>query len=256
MMRIRIIPCLQLANERLVKTVKFKIRHYIGDPVNTIKIFNDLEVDELCFLDITASSEKRNPNLNLLSQLADECFMPLLYGGGINTFSKAKEIFSIGFEKVVINTAAVKNPQFIKQLSENYGSQAVIAAIDVKTNFLGKYEVFTNNGTEKIAMNPFEWAQQLQHLGAGEILLTSIDRDGTWSGYDLNITRKLSDTLSIPVIANGGAGNVTHVSEAVQKGHASAVGLGSMLIFQKKNMGVLINYPAKELNEVMHQIKT
>jgi cyclase len=245
-MRIRVIPCLQLADERLVKTVKFKIKFYIGDPVNTVKIFNDLEVDEMCFLDIQASSQRRTPDFNLLKQIADECFMPLSYGGGINNIEIAKKIFSIGFEKVVINTAAVKDPHIIKQLSEHYGSQAIIAAIDVKKNLFGKYDAFTNNGIQKVDINPVEWAQKMEKYGAGEILLTSIDRDGTWSGYDLNITKKISDALTIPVIANGGAGNVNHLSDVVKKANASAIGLGSMLIFQKKDMGVLINYPAKE----------
>lgn len=251
MMRIRVIPCLQLADERLVKTVNFKISHYIGDPVNTLKIFNDLEVDELCILDIEASSEKREPNFNLLHQIAEECFMPLSYGGGVSDFQIAKKIFTIGFEKVLINTAAVKNPAIIKQISCHFGTQAVIAAIDVKKNILGRYEAYTNNGKVKLNITPVEWAQQLEQLGSGEILLTSIDRDGTWAGYDLSITKKIADAVSIPVIANGGAGNVTHITEVIREANASAVAVASMLIFQRKNMGVLINYPAKELRKVI-----
>lgn len=252
MMRIRVIPCLQLADERLVKTIKFKICHYIGDPVNTIKIFNDLGVDELCLLDIKASSQRRSPHFNLLHQIAEECFMPLSYGGGVNNIKIAKKIFSIGFEKLVINTAAVNSPAIIKQISDHYGSQAVIGAIDVKKKMFGKYQAYTCNGSVKLNIPPLEWAQELEQQGAGEILLTSIDRDGTWVGYDLGFTKKIADAVNIPVIANGGAGNITHISKVIKEANASAVAIGSMLIFQRKNMGVLINYPAKEINKVVH----
>jgi cyclase len=247
-MRTRVIPCLQLAKDRLVKTIKFIVRHYIGDPINTVKIFNDLEVDELCFLDITATGEKRHPNFDLLHNIANECFMPLSYGGGIQTFEDAKSIFSIGFEKVVINTGAVINPELINKISTYFGNQAVIAAIDVKKSLFGKYDPYTKNGTQQMKINPIKWAQTLEQYGAGEILLTSIDKDGTWSGYDLEITKKVADAVNIPVIANGGAGNVTHLKEVTKKTNSSAVAIGSMLLFQKKDMGVLINYPAKDIN--------
>lgn len=250
MKRARVIPCLQMAGERLVKTVKFSIKNYVGDPINTIKIFNDLEVDELCFLDITASGESRSPDFKLLRQIADECFMPLSYGGGINSFDTAKDIFSIGFEKIVLNTAAVKHPKLIREIAEHFGSQAVIAAVDVRKNFLGRYQAITNNGREKVAVSAIEWAQRLESEGAGEILLTSIDRDGTWKGYDISITESVAGAVSIPVIANGGCGTVEHLAEVIKKG-ASAAAVGSMVIFQNKDMGVLINYPVHEIRRAL-----
>jgi imidazole glycerol-phosphate synthase subunit HisF len=252
MLKTRIIPCLQLIGDSLVKTVKFGEHGYIGDPVNTVRIFNELEVDELCFLDIRASVEGRTPEFPTLQQISNECFMPLAYGGGVKDFDTAKKILSTGFEKIVVNTQAYRKPEFVTRLSEHFGAQAVIGSIDVKKNLWGKYTVYVNDGTEKISMDPVEWAEKLQSLGAGEILLTSMDRDGTWSGFDVDITRKVSEAVSIPVIANGGAGNIQHISEVVKKGHASAVSLGSMVVYQKKEMGVLVNFPDKdELEKIL-----
>ncbi len=246
MLKTRIIPCLQLINGSLVKTVKFDKYGYIGDYINTVRIFNELEVDELCFLDIRASKEKRQPNIEILHHIADECFMPLSYGGGIDNFESAKQILSTGFEKVVINTAAAKNPGLITKLSEHFGVQAIVASIDVKKNLWGKYHVYINDGTEKLNTDPVEWANELERLGAGEILLTSIDREGTWSGFEIEITKKIASAVGIPVIANGGAGSIEDIEEVVKKGLASAVALGSMLVYQKKGMGVLVNFPDKE----------
>ena len=243
MLKTRIIPCLQLINGSLVKTVKFDKYGYIGDYTNTVRIFNELEVDELCFLDIRASKEKRQPNIEILHQIADECFMPLSYGGGIDNLETAKQVLSIGFEKIIINTAAAKNPQLITKLSEHFGAQAVVASIDVKKNIWGKYQVYINDGTEKFNIDPIEWAHKLERLGAGEILLTSIDREGTWSGFDIEIIKNIASALGIPVIANGGAGSIEHITEVIKKGRASAVALGSMLVYQKKGMGVLVNFP-------------
>ena len=245
MLKTRIIPCLQLINESLVKTVKFDKYGYIGDYINTVRIFNELEVDELCFLDIRASREKRKPNIEILHQIADECFMPLSYGGGINTFESAKQILSIGFEKVILNTAAAKNHELVTRIAEHFGAQAVVVSIDVKKNMWG-YQVYINDGTEKLNIDVIDWAKQLEQLGAGEILLTSMDRDGTWSGFDVEITRKVATSVGIPVIANGGAGSIEHIEEVVKNGMASAVALGSMLVYQKKGMGVLVNFPDKE----------
>lgn len=246
MLKTRIIPCLQLINGSLVKTVKFDKYGYIGDYINTVRIFNELEVDELCFLDIRATKEKRQPNIEILHQIADECFMPLSYGGGIDNLESAKQILSIGFEKVIINTAAAKDPALITRLSEHFGAQAVVASIDVKKNIWGKYQVYINDGSEKYNTDPVEWAIQLQDLGAGEILLTSIDREGTWSGFDVEITKKITSAVSIPVIANGGAGKIEDIEEVVKMANASAVALGSMLVYQKKGMGVLVNFPDKQ----------
>jgi len=245
MLKTRIIPCLQLINESLVKTVKFNKYGYIGDYINTVRIFNELEVDELCFLDIRASRERRTPNIEILHQIADECFMPLSYGGGINTFESAKQILSIGFEKVILNTAAAKNHELVTKISEHFGAQAVVVSIDVKKNMRG-YQVYINDGTKKLHIDVLDWAKQAEQLGAGEILLTSMDRDGTWSGFDVEITRTVAASVGIPVIANGGSGSIEHIAEVVKNGMASAVALGSMLVYQKKGMGVLVNFPDKE----------
>ena len=249
MLTTRIIPCLQLINESLVKTVKFKKYNYIGDYINTVRIFNELEVDELCFLDIKASLEKRQPNFKILHQIADECFMPLSYGGGIDTFDKAKQILSIGFEKIILNTAAARNHELVLKLSEHFGTQAIVASIDVKKNIFGTYHVYINDGTEKISNDIVDWAKQLEQLGAGEILLTSMDRDGTWTGFDVDIVRKVATAVGIPVIANGGGGSIQHIAEVIKSGMASAVALGSMLVYQKKGMGVLINFPDRSALE-------
>lgn len=245
MLRTRIIPCLQLLDGSLVKTVKFDKPAYIGDPINTVRIFNELEVDELCLLDIRASLHGHQPDFELLAQIANECFMPLSYGGGINSFEIAQKIFSIGFEKIVLNTALYRNPQLVQQLVAHFGSQAIVASVDVKKNIWGKYAAYINDGTQKINADPISWSQQLEQLGVGELLLTSIDKEGTWHGYDIDITAKMADAVNIPVIANGGAGNIEHIQKAVKNGHASAVALGSMVVYQKQGMGVLVNFPDK-----------
>jgi imidazole glycerol-phosphate synthase subunit HisF len=245
MLKTRVIPCLQLIGDSLVKTIKFKNPSYIGDPINTVRIFNELEVDELCLLDITASQENREPPIEILQQISNECFMPLSYGGGLKDFDTAKKIMAIGFEKLVVNTQAWRRLELITKLSEHFGAQAVIGSIDVKKNLFGKYNVFISDGTEKIDMDVIDWAKKLQEAGAGEILITSMDKDGTWSGFDIELTRKVSDALSVPVIANGGAGSIAHIGEAVKKGNASAVCLGSMVVYQQKGMGVLVNFPDK-----------
>jgi len=246
MIRTRVIPCLQLIDQSLVKTVRFNEYGYIGDPVNTVRIFNELEVDELCFLDIRASIENRGPNLSILKEISNECFMPLSYGGGLKNFETAKKIFSIGFEKVVVNTQGYRNPQFITQLSEHFGSQAIIGSIDIKKALFGGYQVFVNDGQEKTKLDPVEWAVKLESLGAGELLITSMDRDGTWEGFDIEIIKKIANTVNIPVIASGGAGSLQHIGDVVKKGNVSAVAVGSLVVYQKKGMGVLVNFPDKK----------
>lgn len=246
MLRTRVIPCLQLIDDNLVKTVKFHNHGYIGDPINTVRIFNELEVDELCFLDIRASVQGREPNIEILQQIANECFMPLSYGGGVKDFETAQKILSIGFEKIVLNTAAYRIPTLVSQISEHFGAQAVIGSIDVKKNMWGKYQVFINDGKEKIKKDAVEWAKELELLGVGELLVTSMDKDGSWSGYDHDIISKINDVVNIPVIANGGAGSVTDIESVVKKCGVSAVALGSMVVYQKKGMGVLVNFPDKK----------
>ena len=245
MLKTRIIPALLLKNESLVKTVKFKNSSYIGDPINTVRIFNELEVDELTFLDITATNEHREPNYKILAEIANECFMPLAYGGGIKTLDQAKKIFSIGFEKIVLNSSPVLNINIISEIASYFGNQAIIGSIDVKKTLWGRYEVVSHSGARKTKMDPVGWAVNLENAGVGEILLTSIDREGTWSGFDIELVKKVTDAVSIPVIAHGGAGTIDHIGEVVKQGNASAVALGSMVVYQQKDMGVLVNFPDK-----------
>lgn len=252
MLRTRVIPVLLLRNESLVKTVQFGRFTYIGDPCNTVRIFNELEVDELILLDITATNEARKPNLKVLADVANECFMPLGYGGGIRDFDSAKAIFKSGYEKVSLNTYACENPDFVTQLAEHYGSQAVMASIDVKKNIWGNYHVYTHSGKKSTGLDPVEMAQQLEEKGVGEILLTSIDREGTWNGFDLELVKKVTDAVNIPVIANGGAGCIDDVKNVVHLANASAVALGSLVVFQKKGMGVLVNFPSKDALDMLN----
>lgn len=253
MLKTRVIPCLQLIGDSLVKTVKFKNHGYIGDPVNTVRIFNELEVDELCFLDIRASAENRQPPMEILRQIANECFMPLSYGGGIRSFETAKDILSIGFEKVIINTQAYEQPALVTQVARHFGSQAVIGSIDVKKSIWGKYQVYVRDGQQKLEEDAINWAKKMEDAGVGEILLTSMDRDGTWSGFDVELTKKVSEAVRVPVIANGGAGSIEHIGDVVKKGQASAVCLGSMVVYQQKGMGVLVNFPDKtELEKILY----
>jgi cyclase len=243
MLQKRVIPALLLRDDALVKTVRFDKPGYIGDPVNTVRIFNELEVDELVFLDITATNENRAPNLRILREIADECFMPLGYGGGLNNFDTVRSIFEIGFEKVILNSVMHSRPEFVTEIADHYGNQAVVASIDVKKNFWGNYEVWSHSGKRNTKKDPVSWAQELEELGAGEILLTSIDREGTWSGFDLQLTQKIADAVNVPVIASGGAGSLIHIKEVVSEGRASSVALGSMVVYQQKGMGVLVNFP-------------
>ena len=252
MLRTRVIPCLLLRGTTLVKTVKFNKFEYIGDPLNTCRIFNELEVDEMTILDITASRENRGPDFKILEKLVSECFMPLSYGGGITSFEQAEKLFSIGFEKVVINSALFKTPELITQISSRYGSQSIIVSIDVSKSFLWGYEVYSHSGTKKQPVSLSEWTKKIEEMGAGEILLTSIDREGTWNGFDIALVKAVADSVRIPLIAHGGAGSINHIGEAIKSGNASAVGLGSMVVFQNKGMGVLVNFPdRKKLEEAI-----
>jgi imidazole glycerol-phosphate synthase subunit HisF len=246
MLSTRVIPCLQLVDESLVKTVQFNKPGYIGDPINTVRIFNELEVDELCFLDIRATTQKRDVNFKILQEIANECFMPLSYGGGIKDFETAKKILSIGFEKLVINTAAIEKPEFITQLAEYFGNQSVIVSIDIKKHTWDKYQIYSHDGTRKNKLKPIEWAKEVEKRGAGELLITSMNNDGTWKGYDIGLTKSIADAVNIPVIANGGAGSIEDIGDVVNLGGASATALGSMVVYQQKGMGVLVNFPDKD----------
>tara|TARA_B100000780_G_scaffold249940_1_gene195888 strand:- start:225 stop:935 length:711 start_codon:yes stop_codon:yes gene_type:complete len=230
-----------------VKTVRFDKFSYVGDPCNTVRIFNELEVDELIFLDIMASRDGKSPNLRLLAEIADECFMPLAYGGGIRTFDQAKSVFDIGFEKVALNSHALNNPRLITDIADHYGSQAVIVSIDVKKKLLGGETVKNMGGSVNTYLDPVVWARKAEKLGAGEILLTSIDSEGSWQGFDVDSVAEVASAVNIPLIAHGGAGSIDDIVKVITEAKASAVGLGSMVVFQKKGMGVLVNFPDKEV---------
>lgn len=246
MLRKRIIPCLQLNDQSLVKTVKFKNPAYIGDPVNTVRIFNELEVDELCFLDIRASLEGREPDLQMLQEISNECFMPLSYGGGIKSVEMAAKILSIGFEKIIINSCITEEGRLIKRLSERFGSQSVVASIDVRKNMFGKYITYSYSGAKKVKRDLVELAKELIYQGAGEILITSIDKEGTWGGYDIDLIKIISDEVSVPVIANGGGANQSDIDKVFNDTKAQAAAVGSSVVYQKQGMGVLINFPFKK----------
>ena len=243
------IPCLLLKGNGFFKTRQFKKPVYLGDPINTLKIFNEKEVDEICILDIDATRNGRGPNFDLLHDMASECFMPLSYGGGITSIDQIQKLFYSGFEKICINTSLVLNPDLVKQAADNFGSQSVVASIDVKKGLLGKYEVMVNGGTRRTRMEPVELAQQAERLGAGEILLNSIDRDGTMQGYDLKLTSLVSNAVSIPVISCGGARDVNDFKAAVLDAGASAVAAGAMFVFHGPHRAVLINVPRPDVIE-------
>lgn len=248
----RVMPCLLLRNRALVKTVRFKDAAYVGDPINTIRIFNEKEVDELILLDITATTENKRPNFGLIADIAGECFMPLAYGGGVKSLDDFRALFSLGVEKVAVNSAAYADPELISRAAQAFGSQSVIGAVDVKKTFFGKYKVCHHGGRQDGGMGPVEWARRLEGLNAGEILLTSVDRDGTFQGFDLELIGQVARAVGIPVIACGGAGGLEHLGQAVKQAGASAVALGSMVVYQGPHRAVLINYPPPaKLKEVV-----
>lgn len=245
MLRTRVIPCLLLRGEGLVKTTRFKEPRYVGDPINAIRIFNDKEVDELILLDITASREGRGPALAAIRDFASECFMPVGYGGGIRSLADAREVLALGIEKVIVNTMALHRPELVSEISREFGAQAVVVSIDARKKLLGGYEVMAAGGTEKTGLAPVEHARRMVELGAGEIFLNAIDRDGTGSGYDIALVRSVAQAVTVPVIACGGAGSLADLGAAVSDGHASAVAAGSMFVFHGKHRAVLISYPTR-----------
>jgi cyclase len=248
----RVIPVLLCNLEgSLVKTQKFKKPIYVGDPVNAVKIFNDKEVDELIFLDITATSQGRKPNLKYIKEIATEAFMPLCYGGGLTNTDDIRAVIKAGIEKVAINSALEKDPDLISRTADILGSSSTVASIDVKKDIWGKYRVAVRNASKNLTIPVLEFAQMLEERGAGEIVLNSVDRDGTMEGFDLKLIEEISQKVSIPLIACGGAGNIRHLKQAIQAG-ASAVAAGSMFVFQGKHRAVLISYPAQsELLEII-----
>lgn len=257
MKRVRVIPVLLIQRGGLVKSVRFSQHKYVGDPINAVKIFNEKEVDEIAVIDISATAEKRGPNMVRIREIASEAFMPLAYGGGITNIEEVRELISSGVEKVILNFSAWKNPSLITESAGVVGSQSVVVSIDVKRNLWGKYKVFTQNGKTNTGMDPVAFARQMEAAGAGEIILNAIDRDGTYEGYDTTLLKEVSAALQIPVVAVGGAGSVEDMAGAVKNG-ASAVAAGSLFVFQRPHQAVLISYPGqKELKEkIFSKIQT
>lgn len=255
MKRPRVIPALLLQNKGLVKTTRFRDPTYLGDPINVVKIFNDKQVDELIFLDIDATVERRSPVLDFISKIAAECFMPLAYGGGIQNLDQVKVILGLGVEKVSVNTQAIENPSFVRSAAELFGSQSIVVSIDVKKDFLGRYRAYTHGGRKNTGRDPHDVAIEMEAQGAGELFLNSIERDGTMQGYDLELLKRISTAVNIPVVACGGAGGVPDLVTAVREGGASAVAAGSMFVFQGPYRAVLISYPARaELQEAFNSV--
>lgn len=249
MLKTRVIPSLLLRGRGLYKTRQFKDPKYVGDPVNAVKIFNEKEVDELILLDISATAEKKEPDFGLVEEIASECFMPLSYGGGVATIEQMRRLYRLGVEKISLNTAAFTDRRLVEVASRTFGSSSVIVSIDTKSSLFGKREVWINGGRVNTKEDPLRYAEQLARLGAGEILVNSIDRDGTMSGYDIVFLRMLSATVGVPIIACGGAGSLEHMQEAVTEAGVTAVAAGSMFVFHGRHRAVLINYPARAVLE-------
>lgn len=245
-MKTRVIPVLLLQNKGLVKTVQFKEAKYIGDPINSIRIFNEKEVDEVMFLDISATPEGRGPDFEVVFDIAGEAFMPMAYGGGISNMEQIEKILTIGFEKVILNSSNYLNIQLVKEAVSVYGSQAIVGCLDVQQNFLGRYELYSHSGTVRQALALEAHATILEEAGVGEILVNNIKRDGTQKGYDLDLIRIISSRVSVPVVACGGAGGLQDFADAVEQGGASAVAAGSLFVFKGKHQAVLINYPNRK----------
>jgi cyclase len=231
-----------MLNGGLVKTVKFKDPKYVGDPINAVHIFNDKEVDELAFLDIGATPAGAEPNFELLAAIASQAFMPFSYGGGITNVDQVKRLYALGVEKVILNTVTATGPRLVEQAAAVAGSSGVVVSIDVRRSWTGKYSVYVRGGRQDLKRDPVTHAQEMERAGAGEILLTSIDRDGLMNGYDLDLIRQVTHAVSVPVVAAGGAGELRHFREAVEQG-AAAVAAGSMFVFMGKHRAVLITYP-------------
>lgn len=247
MRRVRVIPTLLLKGGGLVKTQRFRRPVYVGDPINAVKIFNEKQVDELAVLDIDATRERREPDLRRIQDLAGECFMPLAYGGGITSLEQIRRILHAGVEKVVLNSAVHANPTLVVEAARQFGSQSIVVSIDARQKWWGTYRSFTHNGTRNTGMTPALAARRAAEAGAGEILLTSIDREGTYKGFDLPLIRSVASAVTIPLVACGGARSVDDLVSAVREGGASAVAAGSLFVFQGSHRAVLISFPDEQL---------
>ncbi len=250
MLKNRVIPILQLNNGDLVKTINFKKYFYLGDPINSVRIFNEKEVDELVFLDISRDRFQRGPDFNLLQNIASEAFMPFSYGGGISKIEEIRDLMNLGIEKVIISSYAIENINFISEAVELVGSSSLVVSLDINIDRFGKHYITNFSGTNKVRLDLFNYVQELVRNGAGEILINCIHRDGMMNGYDLEILKEISSLISLPIIIAGGAGNLLHLKEAIQAG-ASAVGGGSFFVLYGKHKAFLISYPSlEELNSL------
>ena len=244
MLKIRVIPCLDVKDGRVVKGVNFVNLVDAGDPVEQARVYDAAGADELTFLDITASSDNRDTILDIAASTAEQCFMPLTIGGGVRTTDDIRKLLLAGADKASIMTAAVKHPEFVSKAAERFGSQCIVVAIDARRSGPGKWEVFTHGGREPTGIDAVEWAKRMAASGAGEILLTSMDRDGTKEGFDCELTRAIADSVTIPVIASGGVGTLDHLVEGVREGHASAVLAASIFHFGEYSIGQAKEYMA------------
>jgi imidazole glycerol-phosphate synthase subunit HisF len=241
----RIMPCLLYDGKGLVKTVKFKHPSYVGDPINAIKIYNEKEVDELILIDINATREKRKIDIKRIADFAGECFMPFAYGGGVKTVNEFYELYKNGVEKVIVNSLIFEDPKVIKEAVTKYGAQAVVACLDFKKNLFGKKNVFSFS-SHNTKYSPADFVKYLeQDLGVGELFLQNVDAEGTWEGFDLEFVKQITELTTLPVIACGGAGNVQHLKDVLYKAGANAAAVGSMAVYSKQGMGVLINFPKR-----------
>ena len=245
MLRPRIIPSLLVQDNGLVKTVNFRNPKYVGDPINAVRIFNDKGVDELAIFDIDATVLKREPNYSLIERLVSQSMMPLCYGGGVKTVEQAQRIFSLGIEKIALSSAVLENPLLITEISERVGSQSVIVVLDVKKKLLGGYEIFTHNGKKSTGINPIIFAEKAQKLGAGEILINSIDKDGLMKGYDIDLIDKVREKITVQMTVLGGAGSLEDMEKVIDKHGVIGVAAGSLFVFKGPYKAVLINYPTQ-----------
>ncbi len=253
MLRPRIIPSLLIQDNGLVKTVNFKNPKYVGDPINAVRIFNEKEVDELAIFDIDATVKGLEPNYSLIERIANQSRMPLCYGGGVKTVEQAQKIFGLGIEKIALSSAVLQNPQLITQIADRVGSQSVIVVLDVKKKLFGGYEVYTHNGKKATGINPFKFAEDAQRLGAGEIIINSIDQDGVMKGYDLSLIDKIREKISLPLTVLGGAGSLNDIKQVIDKHGIIGVAAGSLFVFKGVYKAVLINYPSFEEKEGLRQ---
>lgn len=251
MLRPRIIPSLLIHENGLVKTVNFKNPKYVGDPINAVKIFNEKAVDELAIFDIDATVLGKEPNYSLIERLASQSMMPLCYGGGVKTVEQAQRIFSLGIEKIALSSAVLQNPKLITEISDRVGAQSVIVVLDVKKKLLGGYEVYTHNGKKATGINPFKFVEEAQKLGAGEIVINSIDKDGVMKGYDMDLIAKVREKISLPMTVLGGAGSLQDIEKVIDIHGVIGVAAGSLFVFKGPYKAVLINYPTQlEKNKI------